>query len=354
MAMAATSLSYPPLLPSYPHPYPLPKISLRNHLPLGSTNKHKTLRLLSSPPRLQSHGLGSFSYGFNFSWKNLRVFFKEENQEGDGEDEAKVEDDWRGESTLPERFKDLTKPIPDPPLRWPWFLVGGLAVLVYGSTWRAVLWELGNWRNTLKVIIHFTGRLLNFFLSLIYYYLGDAIDTAVYVIRSLYSGIVSSAPVPELTTIILLASAVLSVAESTVPDSVNCQPHLLTFSGIYGYAAVRGYISEPLFWALLLGTFLFSRFVKKRDYVTSALPVAAVLASVGEPWVRAMALISFTALAIAHHAKHPAQGPEGEETTERKVTARKLPLPLVGVALAIGMRVAAQWAGHRHLTWMIV
>ncbi|GAB2302250.1 hypothetical protein Dimus_036267 [Dionaea muscipula] len=340
--MAATSLSFPPLLLSYPHRYPLPKISFRSHLPVGSTNKHKNLRLLSSPARLQFHG----------PCKNLRVFFKEENREGDGEDEAKVEDDWRGESTLPERFKYLTKPIPDPPLRWPWFLVGGLAVLVYGSTWRAVLWELGNWRNTLKGIVHFMGPLLNFFPSLIYYYLGDTIETAMYAIRSLYFGIVSSAPVPELMTIILLVSAVLSIAESTVSDSVSSQPYLLTFSGIYGYAAVRGLISEPFFWALLLGTFLFSRFVEKRDYVTSALPVAAVLASVGEPWIRAVALISFTALAIAHRAKHPAQG-SGEEA-ERKVTARKRPLPLVGVALAIGMRVAAQWAGHRHLTWMIV
>lgn len=38
----------------------------------------------------------------------------------DGVDEAEKE--ARGESTLPERFRYLTKEAPDPPVRWPLFV----------------------------------------------------------------------------------------------------------------------------------------------------------------------------------------------------------------------------------------
>lgn len=38
----------------------------------------------------------------------------------DGGDEA--EEESRGESTMPERFRYLNKEAPDPPVRWPWFL----------------------------------------------------------------------------------------------------------------------------------------------------------------------------------------------------------------------------------------
>lgn len=38
----------------------------------------------------------------------------------EGDEEAKKE--ARGESTMPERFRYLTKEAPDPPLRWPWFV----------------------------------------------------------------------------------------------------------------------------------------------------------------------------------------------------------------------------------------
>lgn len=38
----------------------------------------------------------------------------------DGVDEA--EEESRGESTMPERFRYLTKEAPDPPVRWPWFV----------------------------------------------------------------------------------------------------------------------------------------------------------------------------------------------------------------------------------------
>ena len=229
-----------------------------------------------------------------------------------------------------------------------------MAFLLYA--WRAVLFELYNWKKAVLAIAHFVGYLLKLVLALIFHFLGDpltslirCIETALYTIRSFYSGIVAYAPVPELTTIIILSSAVLATAEATVPDSVNSQPYILTLSSLIGYAAVRGYISEPFFWTLLVGLYGFSRFVKKKDDVSSALPAAAVLAAVGEPWVRVLVMGSYLALAIYHHSK---TFPERKE--EVIVTDRKLPLPLLGVALAIGIRIAAKWAGYRHLTWMVV
>lgn len=150
--------------------------------------------------------------------------------------------------------------------------------------------------------------------------------------------------------IIMLASVVLAIAEATVPDSVSSQPYLLTIAGLTGFAAVRGFISEPFFWALLMGMFGFARFVKKRDYVSSALPVVAVLAAVGEPWVRVVVMASYLALAISHQSNKPLEVKE----TETPATGRRVPIPLLCAALAIGVRVAAKWAGYRHLTWMIV
>ncbi|KAM6549179.1 hypothetical protein CsatB_020855 [Cannabis sativa] len=282
--------------------------------------------------------------------RNLRVCVAAKEDSDDGFDEA--EKQARGESTMPERFRYLTKEAPDPPMRWPFFVA--VAFLLYA--WRAVLFELHNWKKAAIAIVHFLGYLSKLALALIFHFLGDpvtsvirSIETTFYSIRSFYSGIVAYAPVPELTTIIILSSIVLAIAEATVPDSINSQPYILTLSGLIGYAAVGGYISEPFFWTLLVGLYGFSRFFKKRDDVSSSLPAVAVLAAVGEPWIRVLVIGSYLALAIYHHSKKP---PEREE--EAVMTARKLPLPLLGVALAIGIRTAAKWAGYRHLTWMIV
>ncbi|GMG98623.1 hypothetical protein Nepgr_000463 [Nepenthes gracilis] len=354
MSMATCTLSSRPLL--HKSGFLPPNISLHTS-PRGQTT-NRTLLFLSSPTATALRFFRREILTNCFpSGRNLRFCVRVENGGGDrksGIDEAKEDEELRGQSTMPDRFRYLTKEAPDPPVRWPWFVA--LAFLIYA--WRSVFWELGNWRKLLVGIIHFMGYLSKLVLALIFHFIGDPItytilyiEAALHASRSFYSSIVSSAPIPELTTIIILASAVLAIAEAAVPDSVNCQPYLLTASGIIGYAAVRGFVSEPLFWIMLLGLFSFARFVKKRDCVSSALPVAALLASVGEPWVRALALISFTSLAMQYRFMNPA---DGKEEVEPAVSNRKPPLPLLGVALAIGIRVAAQWAGYRHLTWMIV
>ncbi|XP_028765410.1 uncharacterized protein LOC114723383 [Neltuma alba] len=265
-----------------------------------------------------------------------------------------AEKEARAQSTMPERFRYLTKEAPDPPIRWPWFVA--LAFLIYA--WRAVLFELSNWRNAALGIFRFMGYVFKYILAVIFHFIGDPITFSIrfvedvfYTIRAFYSGIVAYAPVPDLTIIIMLASIVLAVAEATVPNSINSQPYVLTASGLIGYAAVKGYISEPFFWTLLVGLYGFSRLVRKRDDVSSTMPVAAVLAAIGEPWIRVLVLISFTALAISHHSRTLS---EGKEIAEVGTAKRRLPIPLLAAALAIGIRVAAKWAGYRHLTWMIV
>ncbi|KAE9616850.1 hypothetical protein Lal_00034220 [Lupinus albus] len=266
-----------------------------------------------------------------------------------GLDEAEKE--GRGRSSMPERFRYLAKEAPDTTIMWPWLVV--LAVLIYA--WRAVLFELSNWRNAVFGIIRFIGYVFKYAFAAFYRFIGNPItfsircvEDLVYSIRAFYSSIINYTPIPDLTITIVLASVVLAIAEATVPNCVNDHPYVLTISGLLAYAAVRGYISEPLFWTLLLGVYGFSKLVKRRDGVSSAMPVAAVLAAVGEPWVRVLVIISFTALAIFQHSK---MLPEGKEV---ETSERRLPIPLLLAALAIGLRVAAKWAGYRHLTWMIV
>ncbi|EXB62301.1 hypothetical protein L484_022189 [Morus notabilis] len=328
--------------------------------PITTRFRSRFVTFSSSPTKLQSFNPLSADNLDGFSGKRPELLFgrkfwvclaAKNDDKGDEIDEE-GEKEARGESTLPERFRYLTEEAPDLPLRWPWFVA--VAFLIYA--WRTVLFELYNWKKAAIAIVRFAGYLLKLLLALMIHFIGDPItslircvETALYTVRAYYSGIVAYAPVPELTTIIILSSAVLAIAEATVPDSVSSQPHILTISGLIGYAAVRGYISEPFFWTLLVGLYTFSRLVKKRDDVSAALPVAAVLAAIGEPWVRVLAMASYLALAISHHSKKLREGKEKEV-----VAARKLPLPLLGVALAIGIRIAAKWAGYRHLTWMVV
>ncbi|ESQ54436.1 hypothetical protein EUTSA_v10025608mg [Eutrema salsugineum] len=274
---------------------------------------------------------------------------KEDAQNGEIEDEAELF--ARRESTMPDRFRHLTKEAPDSPIRWPWFFA--LGFLVYA--WRAVLFELSNWRKATFAIIGFLGDLSKFALALVFHFIGDPItslialiETATYSIRAFYSGIVAYTPVRELTTVILLASSVLAIGEAVSPNSITKQPYVVTLAGLLGYAAVQSYISEPFFWTVLVGLYGYSRLIKKRDDVTSALPSAAVLAGVGEPWVRVVAITGYLALAMYHNSTKTSEEEEGQSLR------RAPPIPLLAAALAIGVRLAAKWAGYRHLTWMIV
>ncbi|XP_071717134.1 uncharacterized protein [Rutidosis leptorrhynchoides] len=278
------------------------------------------------------------------------------NNSNNEEEEAEIQ--ARGESTMPERFRYLTKEAPDRPVTWPYFVA--LGFLVYA--WRTVLWEFYNWKKAATSILQFFGYLSKFVLALIFHFLGHpitstirAIETTIYTIRAFYSQIVQFTPIPELSTIIILTSAILAISEASSPNSVDNQWHLLTVSGLTGYFAVKGMIGDLVFWTLLSGLFCFSRFIKKRDYVSSVLPVAAVLTGVGEPWVRVVVMGGFLALAMVQYSKNQPIEKDEIFTTDTTTTgARRVPVPLLCAALAIGVRVAARWAGYRHLTWMVV
>ncbi|KAL5983788.1 hypothetical protein ACLOJK_017880 [Asimina triloba] len=219
-----------------------------------------------------------------------------------------------------------------------------LFFLIYA--WRIVLWELANWKKAVVAIAGFSVYLLKRGLATIFHFIGRLFRAPLYFAWSLYSSIVADAPVQELSTIIILASIVMGIAEATVPDSVNSQPYILSLGGLIGFLAVDRVISEPLFWLLLSGLYCYSRFVKKKDNVSAALPMAAVAAAVGEPWVRLLAITSFLALAIHQHSKS-AENAEVEVPFNR----RRLPLPLFFCALTIGIHVVAKWIRFRHLTW---
>ncbi|XP_010939724.1 uncharacterized protein [Elaeis guineensis] len=273
-----------------------------------------------------------------------------ESPESDAVDEA---DAARGQSTMPERFRPLTKEAPDRPVRWPW--VVALVFLVYA--WRTVLWELANWKKSMLAVIGFFSYLFKLILAFVFHFIGEPItvlircmEFALYSARYIYSSIVAFAPVPELTRIILFTSTIVAIAEATVPDSANSQQHLLTLAGIIGFGAVNGFVPELLFWLLLSGMFCYSHFIKKRDGVSAALPSTAVLAAVGEPWVRGLAIASYLALAIVQYSKLS----EESARTDAPVIGRRLPLPLLLAALSIGIHLAAKWVRRRHLTWMIV
>ncbi|KAG5592119.1 hypothetical protein H5410_042633 [Solanum commersonii] len=294
-------------------------------------------------------GLFGSNCGFKLSRK-IRFIAKAESSGVDcGNSVDKAEIDVRGESTMPDRFRKLT----NKPVRWPWFIA--LAFILYA--WRTILWELDNWKKAVGAVFRFLGYISKLALDVVYYFIGDHITTiirfiesTIYSIRAFYSSIVAYAPVQELITIIILASCVLAIGESAIPDSVNSQPYLLTAAGIMGFAAVRGYISELFFWFIFLGLFFFARFIKRRDYVSSAIPVTAALAVVGESWVRLVEMVSYTTLAILQHSKTPLNKSEGETTG----AVRKVPVPLICAALVIGVRLVAKWADYQHLTWMIV
>ncbi|KAM0955619.1 hypothetical protein ACFX2A_024476 [Malus domestica] len=319
-------------IPTFSAPTPsILRLKITSFFPPRIQPHIQTIPFRNSPKfqclnRIQAQNFPGVSWKTNGFWfeRKLRVRASAKNE---GVDSA--EEESRGESTMPERFRYLTKEAPDPPVRWPWLVA--LVFLIYA--WRAVLLELANWRKAAVGVIHRNNIVC-------------------------HSGIVAYAPIPELTTVIILASTVLAIAEAVVPNAVNCQPFLLTASGVVGYAAVAGYISEPFFWTILVGFYSYSRLVKKRDDVTSALPAAAVMSAIGEPWVRVLVIASYLALAIFHRSKKVSDTEEEIVVANRKLpkrshlVRRQVPSPMSG--LAIGIRLAAEWAGYRHLTWMIV
>lgn len=241
-------------------------------------------------------------------------------------------------------------------IRYSFILLFPAALVFLVYAWRTALWELSNWAKTVLAVVKFFGYLGKLLLAVVFHYIGGPVteiirclEFCLYSAKSVYGSVVAFAPVPELTRIILFTTVILAVAEATVPDSVNNQMPLLTFAALIGFGAVKNFIPEPLFWMCLCALFCYSRFITKKDDVSALLPSAAVLAAVGEPWVRFLVIGFYLALAIFQHSK-ASKEPSNEEVPE---TSRRLPIPLLLAALSIGVHLAAKWVRYRHLTWMI-
>lgn len=109
------------------------------HLPsrLSLQNHNQTLQIQSSPTKIQclkpifTDNLFGFSarknLGFGFG-RQLGFCVRAETGEGESKNGVDLEAEGaRGESTMPSRFRYLTKEAPDPPIRWPWF-VGNISI----------------------------------------------------------------------------------------------------------------------------------------------------------------------------------------------------------------------------------
>lgn len=336
------------------HSPPLDRVRANSIAPSGTPQPRAiTLRLREAH---RFHGVLLENFGYP-AVRNNGFLSRAENDGGGTEREAdEVDMESRGQSSMPERFRYLTKEVPEKPLRWPLLIV--LALLLY--TWRTVWWELSPYIMPVAGVfwwsIQSIGYILRFGFVYVLWVLTHPlfasirlVETILNTIQDFYSLVINHTPIQELTKGVILASLVLSIAEAAVPGSVNRQPYLLTVAGIIGFVAVRGYISELFFWTLLLGLFSFGRWVKNRDYVSSALPVAAVLAAVGEPWIQALAMVSYLSLAVVQYSR----GATDEKEREGASMGMRAPFPLLWAAFAICVRLAAKWTGYRHLTWMV-
>lgn len=123
-----SSLSFPALFPKCPRRLKFPSnalFCLRNHSNALASRSSPTRIQLFQPQIQYTHSL------VGFAEKNLGVLQRrklgfcasaengdEKNNSG-GVEEA---EEARGQSTMPERFRHLTKEAPDPPLRWPWYI----------------------------------------------------------------------------------------------------------------------------------------------------------------------------------------------------------------------------------------
>lgn len=67
-------------------------------------------------------GIFTSDCGFQLRRKNGFIVEAESSGVDYGNSVDKAEIDVRGESTMPDRFRYLTKEAPDKPVRWPWFI----------------------------------------------------------------------------------------------------------------------------------------------------------------------------------------------------------------------------------------
>lgn len=116
---AKPSLSIP-LLNSQRTPFhSQANLSFLRRRPFCQLNQSHSLTIQSINPNQSLHSSGIYLP------RNFGVSCAAHNGEGGGgggETKNDVDEAGRGESTMPERFRYLTKEAPDQPVRWPWLI----------------------------------------------------------------------------------------------------------------------------------------------------------------------------------------------------------------------------------------
>eukprot|EP01018_Ginkgo_biloba_P010614 Gb_06436 [translate_table: standard] len=255
-------------------------------------------------------------------------------------------------SSLPPQLRKLTKEVPDPPNLLPW--LAGFAILLI--TREVVVSELVRW---VKAAGFGLKLLLNLALGAFYLLLNPfvkpiaAIITgaawAFLIVKEVYAFIIDMTPVGGLIEAIVLSSAVLAIGEAIRENAVRSQQYTLGMAAFLGLGAVLGLFPPSVFVVLLFALFVFSLLVRKRDIVSSVMPVSAVLAAVAEPWVRGVVIASFLALAVYKNWKSPEKEKVAVNTN---AGYGGQPLIMFLASLMVGLSVAAQWLYFRQLIWL--
>lgn len=106
---------------------PNPSLKITSFSPLRHRTHNQTIPFRSSTTKTQSFSLKPGQNFPGFSGKILGFVFERKltvcaSAGSDGVDDDEAERQARGESTMPERFRYLTKEVSAPPVRWPWFV----------------------------------------------------------------------------------------------------------------------------------------------------------------------------------------------------------------------------------------
>ncbi|KAJ7516545.1 hypothetical protein O6H91_22G062300 [Diphasiastrum complanatum] len=169
-----------------------------------------------------------------------------------------------------------------------------------------------------------------------------------FAITDIYAIILDMTPVKALIKAIVFSSAVLSLGEAVQSDAVSSQADALGIAAILGLAGVLGLVHHTLFTLALGLLTMYLAWFRKAGLVSAAIPATAVLVAVAEPIVQASAFASF--LLITLYTNWSQHEPKKDATVEK----HKSPGILKVAALAVGIRLAAEWLYARHLVWLAV
>lgn len=188
--------------------------------------------------------------------------------------------------------------------------------------------------------------------------MGDQIAYCNAVIEYFIIQLFNFLPLSKITTFILLTSAAVAVAEATAPNSVTEQRYLLTIAGFVGFGYNLRIIPDIILWSIPLCFLLYSKFFKKRNAVSAALPCAALLFSVNVPWFffKEFVMLAYFGLAAFHHfhlSRSSSIASAAESADSLTNGTKLLPWVVFMAGLSMGIHVGFKWLRWRHVIWMV-